>query len=66
MKKRYSYYAYGLTELNADDLPQEDLIEVEFDLSETFCGIALYKEKLKRKDREQFNLVYLGVYYDEE
>lgn len=65
MRKRYSYYAYGLMELNKDALPKENLIEIDFDLSETFCGIALYKEKLKRRECDQYCLVYLGVYYDE-
>lgn len=65
MKKRYSYYAYGLMENNKDDLPRENLMDIDFDLSETFCGIALYKEKLKRPDFAKYCLIYLGVYYDE-
>lgn len=61
-----TYYAYAMLEFNEYDLPKDKLLKTVIDCSDTFCGIALYKERLKDDIVKNFKLSYLGVCWDEE
>lgn len=64
-KNNATYYVYALNELNDDKLPKKDLKTIVMDNSHTFCGIALYREKLSGEQIKENSLVYLGVYCGE-
>lgn len=59
------YHAYALIESNEETLPKDGLIRIVIDCSDTFDGIALYKEKLSESIIKELHLSYLGVCWDE-